>query len=233
MLLGNVRQQAHLLVVEHHAGGVAGVGHQNSPGVGIDERLNLLPGGIAVSLFRIRGNGPDGGTGDLHEGGVIGIEGLRDQDLVPVLQDAGHDDLQRLAAAVGGHDIVAGDGEAQIGIVIPHCLQIALHAGGRSILQNSLSEVAHRIKKRLGRLDIRLTDVQVMNLAALGLRRQHIGMEFPDGRELAGLDLTGKFHGNDLLGPDFSRLAGETCLIWIKKSPLTTVRGENTSTVPP
>lgn len=41
----------------------------------------------------------------LGEGVVIGVERLRSQQLVPVLEDAGEGDPQRLAAARGGKDV--------------------------------------------------------------------------------------------------------------------------------
>ena len=41
----------------------------------------------------------------VDQGIVVGVEGLRDEDLVAVVQDAVHGDLQRLAAAGGDEDI--------------------------------------------------------------------------------------------------------------------------------
>lgn len=108
------------------------------------------------------------GAGDPDERVVVGIEGLGDQDLVPLVQHAGQDDLQRLAAAVGCQDLIAGDGVAQAGVIVPHRLQIDLHAGGGGISQNRLAEIPGRVEKGPGRLDVRLTDVQMVYPQALG-----------------------------------------------------------------
>ena len=220
MLLGNVRHQPHLLRGEDHAGGVAGVGHQDGPGVLIDQGLDPLPLRVAVALLRAGGDGPDHAAGDADEGVVVGIEGLRDQDLVPLVQDAGHGHLQRLAAAGGGKDVRLLHMDAQLGIVALDRRQELRHAGGRRVGQHRALEALHRVKEGLGRLDVRLADVQMVDLEALGLRRQLIGQELPHGRELTPLDLVGEFHGNALLGQIFVSRGGD------KKTPLTPVRGE-------
>ena len=52
----------------------------------------------------------------------------------------------------------------------------------------------HGLEIRLGGLDVRLADVQVIDLSALGLRRHGVGMELPHGGQAAFLDLAGEFH---------------------------------------
>ena len=165
----------------------------------VDEGLDLLPAGEAVALLRRGGDGPDGGAGDPDKGVVIGVIGLGRQHLVAVLQDAGEDDLQRLAAAVGSQNVVAGDGIAHACVVVPDGLHIALHAGRGGVGQNGLAEALDGVKECLGSLNVRLTDIQVQDLPALCFRFHHIGTEFADWREAAGLDSAGKFHHNSLL----------------------------------
>ena len=85
----------------------------------IDEGLDLLPGGISVTLLRRCGNGPDRGPGHVDEGGVVGIEGFRHQNLIPIVQDTGHHDLQGLAAAVSRQDIIPLNGKTQADVIVP------------------------------------------------------------------------------------------------------------------
>ncbi|CAN3999974.1 DUF3801 domain-containing protein, partial [Dysosmobacter welbionis] len=183
VLFGDVRHQAHLLRGEDHAGGVAGVGHQDGPCVLVDQGLDSRPVGVAVALLRSCGDRPDHAAGDTDKGVVIGIEGLRDQDLVSLVQNAGQGHLQRLAAAGSGVDVRLLQVDAQVGVVALHRRQKLRHAGGRRIGQHWVLEILHRVKEGLGRLNVRLADIQMIDLAALGLCRQLIGQKLPHGRE--------------------------------------------------
>ena len=225
MLLGDIGHQAHLLPAEHHTGGVAWVGHEDGTGTLGDPGLNELPLGEPVALLRRGGNGHDLAAGDVDKRGVVGIEGLGHQYLVALIQDAGEDDLQRLAAAVGGQDVVAGNVEAQALVVTLGSLQEAVLTGSGRIGQDAVAEVGHGIEKLLGRLDIRLADVQVVDSESLFHRRDFIGVKLAHGRELAPLDLTGKFHDNaslilfrDALDACSAALTG-TPPVGIKKRP--------------
>ena len=199
VLLGDVRHEPPLLGRQHQAGGVAGVGHQDGPGPGGDPGLDLLPGGKAVARLRVGGNGTDRRAGHPDEGVIVGIVGLGHQNLVPILQQAGKEDLQGLAAAVGRQDIVTGDGIAQSGVIIPGRLQIRLHAGRGGIGQNLFTKALHCVKERLRSLNVRLADVQPIDRPPLGLRLHHIGMELPNRGEMARFDSAGKFHSHCLL----------------------------------
>jgi hypothetical protein len=95
----------HLVFGEHGAGGVAGVGEQNGAGMLVDAGLHSLADGEFVALLRGGGDGVDGCAGETDEGVVVGIEGLRHDDLVAVVKDAGHEHLQGLAAAGGDKNV--------------------------------------------------------------------------------------------------------------------------------
>ena len=122
MLLADVHQEALFLPGEHRAGGVAGVGDHDGLGAGGDEGLDFLPAGEAVALFRCGGDGHDFPAGDADEGVVVGIEGLGDQNLVPVVQDAGGGELKGLAAAVSSQNILRSQGDAEALVIVPHGL---------------------------------------------------------------------------------------------------------------
>ena len=200
MLLADIQQEALLLPGEHRAGGVAGVGDHDGLGAGGDEGFNLLPAGEAVALLRRGGDGHDFSAGDADEGVVIGIEGLGNQDLVPVVQDAGGGELESLAPAVSGQDVLKGQGHAEALVIALHGLQVFVHAAGGSIGQNGIPEAPHGVKECLGGLHVGLSDVQMEDAPPGCLRRHHIGVEFPNGGEAARLAFAGKLHPFRLLG---------------------------------
>ena len=118
MLLGDVHHHAHLLRRQNSAGGVAGVGADNGAGVLVDLRLHLGAVRVVVSLLRGGMYGVDLRAAGVDHGVVVGIEGLRDQDLVAVVQDAVEHDLQRLAAAGGDQDLARLKVHIQIVIIL-------------------------------------------------------------------------------------------------------------------
>ena len=179
MLLGNIHHHAHLLRGQHSAGGVAGVGAHNGPGMLVDLRLDFLAISVVIALLGLGGDGMDGRTAGADHGVIVGIEGLWDQDLVPIVQDAVHGDLQGLGAAVGNENILRCKMHIQLGVVAADGLDELRHAGGRGILQHRLVEMLHRVKIGLGRLNVGLSDVQMIDLLACCLGRHRIGMELP------------------------------------------------------
>lgn len=60
MLLGNVHHGPALLLAEHHARGVAGIGNEDCPGMLVDQRLDAAAVGIVIALLRRGGDGADG-----------------------------------------------------------------------------------------------------------------------------------------------------------------------------
>ena len=194
MLLGHVHQHAHFLRRQYYAGGIAGVGADDGPGVLIDLGLDAGPVGIAITLMGAGGNGVDGRAAGAHHGVVVGIEGLGNQDLVAVVENAVEGDLQGLGAAVGDENIPGVEVHVQLVIVMPDGVDEHRHAGGGGILQHRQVKMPHGLEIRLGGLDVRLADVQVIDLSALGLRRHGVGMELPHGGQAAFLDLAGEFH---------------------------------------
>ena len=197
--LGHVHQHTHLLRRQDGAGGVAGVGDHDGAGVLVDLRLDLGAVGVVVAVMGRGGDGVDLRAAGVGHGVVVGIEGLGDEDLIAVIQDAVHGDLQRLAAAVGDEDITGIEVHTQIGVVLADGLDQLRDTGGRGIGQHRQVKVLHRIEVRLGRFDIRLTDVQMIDLPALGLRRHRVGVELPHGGQAAFQDLAGKLHGGSSL----------------------------------
>ena len=181
------------------AGGVAGIGDEDGLGPGGDLRLDAVPVAIEEALLGGGGDGVDHAARQTGKGVVVGVEGLGDQHLVPLVQNALEDDLQGLAAAVGGQDVPGVQFDAQAPVIPPDRLHVGRDARGGRVGQHGVLEILDGREELLGRLNVRLSDVQVIDLPAAGLCLHGIEMEFTDGRQVAALDLSGKAHGNNLL----------------------------------
>ena len=195
----DVGQPLQGLLRQHAAGGVVGGDDHNGPGLGGDLGLDLLQVQLIAVFLPQFVSDRDGVE---HTGHVDVVQPHRvgDQNLVSLVQNAGQGHLQRLAAAGSGVDVRLLQVDAQVGVGALHRRQKLRHAGGRRIGQHWVLEILHRVKEGLGRLNVRLADIQMIDLAALGLCRQLIGQKLPHGRELTPLNLAGKFHKKDLLG---------------------------------
>ena len=191
---GHLGDHPGLLRRQHHAGGIAGVGNQDGAGPLVDQRLDPLPVGIEVPLLRRGGQGADLAAGGIDKRGIVGIEGLRYDHLVPLVQNAVEDHLQRLAAAGGDENITLLQMGAQPVVVALDRLDQAGDPGRRRILQHRLGKLAHRLEAGRRRGNVGLTDIQMVHLLACCLGRLRIGVELTDGGQAASLDLAGKFH---------------------------------------
>ena len=133
VLFRDVRDHAHLLRGQHHAGGIAGVADHDRPGPGSDQGLDPFPVRIVISLFRGGWDGDDLSAGAVDKGIVIGIEGLRDQDLVIRVQYAAQGNLQGFAAAGGHQNVPFPIIDADAGIVPLNRLDQLRNAGAGGI----------------------------------------------------------------------------------------------------
>ena len=194
VLLGDVAHQALLLRGEDHAGGVAGIGAHNGPGVFVDLGLDLGPVGIPVPLFRRGGDGVDAGAGGVHHGAVVGVEGLGDQDLVSVVQDALEDDGQCLRTTGGDEDLILFKVHVQFIIIGLDGVDQFRYPRGRGVLQDRGLEVTHCLKELRRGLHVGLADVQMIDLAALGFRCDCVGVELPHRGQTALLYFARKLH---------------------------------------
>ena len=199
VLLGDVHHHAHFLRRQHGTGGVAGVGDHDGPGVLVDLRLHLGSIGVVIAVMGRGGDGVDLRAAGIGHGVVVGIERLGDEDLIAVVEDAVHGDLQRLAAAVGDEDIAGLKVHVQIVVILLDRRNQLRDTGRRRIGQHRQVKMPHRLEICLGRLDVRLTDVQVIDLLSPGLCRHRIGVELTHGGQAAFENLAGKLHARCLL----------------------------------
>ena len=199
VLLRQLGRSLQLLLGVDGARRVAGVREPEGPRSGRDELLDHLHGGQVEALLGPRGDGDDLRQRGVGEGVVVRVEGLRQQYLVAGVADGLHGEGEGFAAAVGDVDVVpvvrdvpgvvvGADGVAQL---------VAPLRGG--VGDGVHLEAADGVKIPLGRLDVRLADVEVKDLLALGLRLVGVGDEAANGGCGQRFDSFGKTHDDDLL----------------------------------
>ena len=199
VLLGEVNEHLHLVVRQHHAGGVAGVRDHDGAGVLIDERLDLRALGVVIALLGAGRDGGDGRAAGAHHGVVVGVERLGDEDLVAVVEDALERDGKRLAAAGGDVDLALIEVHIELIVVALDGVDQLGDTGGGSVFEHGLLELADGFKKGGRGLHVGLADVQVIDLDAARLGRHRIGVELTHRGLAAFFDLAGKLHEKFLL----------------------------------
>ena len=166
------------------------------------EGLDLLAICVVIALLGGGGDGTYPAAREGDKGGVVGVVGLRDDDLVAFVEDGAHGHPQCLAAAVGGENVGAGQvGLADAVVVVAHGLQVFGHAVAGGVLEHRGGEIAHRLKELFGGLDVRLPYVQGEDPQAAGARRACIRGILAHGRKLAPLNFGRKLHAVSLLYP--------------------------------
>ena len=118
---------------------------------------------------------------------VVRIERLRNYDLVAVVEQAGHRQLQCLAAAGGRQDLAVLKLHSYAGVVVLHRVEELWHADGRRVGKHGFGEISERFEKYVRRFNVGLADVQMINFntAFFGLCR--IACEFTHGGKAAAL----------------------------------------------
>ena len=207
MLLGDVRDHPHFAFVQHHAGGVAGVGNQDGPGVGGNQALDALPVGIAVALPGVGGQGTDDAAGRVDEGGVVGIVRLGNDDLGIGVQNGQAGEEQSLAAAGGHQNVVVIQRNTQGAVILLDGLNEHRPSGGRLVGQGLVGKVVDCLIEGLGGGQVGLTDVQMIDLLPVLFRLHGKRMELAHGGRLTAVCVNGNLH-NYLLrrlpnAPDF------------------------------
>ena len=182
MLLGYVSDHPHFLLIQHHTGGVTGVGDEDGTGVFRDKAFDALPLGIPVPFLGAGGQSPDNTARRMDKGRVIWVVRLRDDDLRVGIQNAQAGQKQRFAAAGGDEHIVRLQVHVQFPIIGPDRIDKLRGSRRGRIGQGGAVKIPDGIKIGRRGLQVRLTDVQMMDADAplLGLDGQRV--EFPHGR---------------------------------------------------
>ena len=185
MLLRNVQHKLQFLRSEDGAGGVAGVGDKKGTGMLIDAGLDAGTVGVEVALFDRGRDRMNLRSGQRDRGVVVGVEGLGDDDLVPVVQDRGKGHLQSFTAAGGGQNIPAFQLHTDALVIITHRINIDRQTARRRIGNDLFVKVLQSLVEGGGRFDVRLADVQMVDFDTAFLGLLGIGVELAHGGEPA------------------------------------------------
>ena len=178
MLHRDVQQHLHLLERQAGAGGVAGVGDHDCLGLRGDAGLEPRAVGVEIALFRLGVQGMDDAAGGGDEGVIVGIERFGDDDLVTVVEQAVGRNLQRLTAAGGDENVRIVQLHANSPIIVLNGGDQRRHAGRCGVGQDRLMERVDRFVQGVGRMHVRLADIQMIDLFACCRSCHCIGMEF-------------------------------------------------------
>ena len=194
VLLRDVEHEPELRGRQHGAGGIAGVGDEKGAGAFVDAGLDPCAVGEEVALLHRGGDRADLCAGEDDGRVVVGIEGLGDHDLVPVVQNGGEGHLQSLAAAEGGQDIVARQLHADPAVIAAHRVEQYGDAGRRRVGDDGLGKGAQRVKEGRGGLHVGLADVHMIDPDAAGPGLLGERIEFAHGGKPAALHFGGQLH---------------------------------------
>ena len=194
VLLRNIQHELELVGREDGAGGVAGVGDKDGAGVLVDAGLDSGTVGVEVALLHLGGDGMHRSPRKGDGGGIVGIEGFGDDDLVPVVEDGGKDHLQSLTAAAGSEDLIAGKLYADALKIAAHRVKIRGYAARGGVGDDFVGVIAQSVEEGGRRLDVGLADVQMIYFDAALLDLVRIGVELAHGGQAAALHFGRKLH---------------------------------------
>src|SRR5688572_21769114 len=115
---------------------------------------------------------------------VVGVEGLEDDDLVARLEESPERELERLAPADRGEHLGRRDVEADVLVVAGHRLAELGNPGRRRVGDVLPGIAPDPLHHDLGRGEVGLADVELVDLHALARRFLGVGRKAPDGRGL-------------------------------------------------
>ena len=187
MLFGNISDHPHFALIQHNTGGVTGVGDEDGTGILGDQAFDPLAVSIAVPLLRTGGQCTDPSAGCMYEGGIVGIIGLRNDDLCIGIENAQAGQKQRLTTACGDQNIVGIQLNTQLVIIIPHSIDQNRHTGGLCIGKGAAVKTADGIIVSLRGLQIRLADIQMIDGLSVFFCLHRHGVEFAHRRRLASI----------------------------------------------
>ena len=124
----------------------------------------------------------------------MGVKRLGDQDLVTVVKDALKRNGQRLAAAGGDEDLTCVKVHVQLVVVAFDRFDQLGDTGGGGVGEDRLLKLPDRLEEGRGSLNVRLTDVQMIDADASLFSRYRERMELTHGGKTAFFNFAGKLH---------------------------------------
>ena len=182
VFLHEIPDPVHLLLRVQVAGRVVGIADEDGLCALVDQFLELLHLRQAEALVDGGRHRPDHGAGGDREGHVVGIRRFRDDDLVARVQAAQEREQHGLAAAAGDDDLIGPELDL-VPVVVPHQRlpqrPISLR---RAVFQGVTVDVLEHVQRLLRRRQVRLADVEPIDLHPPVLRRIRQRRQLPDRR---------------------------------------------------
>ena len=169
VLLHQIADLIHLLAGVEIPRRVVGVADQDAARAFVDELLELLDGRQRESLLDRREHGADHGARRDGEGHVVGVGGLRNDDLVARIQARHEGEQHGLRAARGDDDVVGVQANLVLLVVARELLAQGAVAVAGAVLQNRAVDPLQGVEPHPGRGQVGLSDVQVVYLRAARL----------------------------------------------------------------
>ena len=198
VLFGDLTQLQDFLFGIEVAGGVVGVTNHDGLGLRGDHLLEILDGGQCETVLDRGDDGFHDHAAHGGEGVVVGVERLRDDDLVAGIHAAVEGEKEAFAAAGGDDDLVSGDLDAHAVVVFHQFFAVAEIAGGVAVGNHRDVGVAHGVTGTFRGLDVGLTDVQMINVNAATFGSIGEGNELPDRGRLHACTFLRNFRHNFL-----------------------------------
>ena len=182
IFLDQIPDPVHLLLGVQIPRGIVGIADEDGLRALVDQFLELLHLGQAEALLDGRDHGADHRARGDRERHVVRVRGLRDDDLVARIQAAQEGEKDRLAAAGGDDDVVGRELDLVAVIVLHKCLSQRPIPLRRAILERGPVDMLERLQRLRRRRQVRLADVQLVDLHPPVLGRIRQRRQLPDRR---------------------------------------------------
>ena len=200
VFLDQVADAVHLALGVQVARGVVGVADKDGLRALVDQFLELFHLGEAETFLDGGDDGADHGAGGDGERHVVRVRRFRDDDLVAGVQAAQEREKDRLAAAARDDDLIGGQFDL-VPVVVRHkCLAQRPIPLGRAVLEGFPVDMLEGLQRLRGRRQVRLADVQLVDLHAPVLGGIGQWRQLPDRRRrhihapLGNVQLVGGCH---------------------------------------
>ena len=182
VFLDQVADPVHFPLGVQIARGIVGVADEDSLRPFVNQFLELLDLGQAEAFLDGRDDRADHRSRGDGEGHIVRVRRLRDDDFVARIQAAQESEKDRLATAGGDDDIIGRELDLVAVVVLHKCLTQRAIALRRAILQRGPVDMLERLQRLRRRGQVRLADVQLVDLHAPVLGGVRQGRQLPDRR---------------------------------------------------
>ena len=196
VLLDDIAQALHLLAGVEVARRVVGVADEDGLGARGDLLLEGLHGGQAEAVLDVGLDALDHGAHGDGEGHVVGVERIRDDHFVARPEAPEEGEQHRLGAAGGDDDLLRRKINPVLSVVLHHLGAQREVAVGRAVLQDAAIHGLEGVETALRGLDVRLADIEVIDVYAVALGRVGVRSQLPDRGRRHVLSSLRDFHNS-------------------------------------